>query len=103
MIPGRVEKIEGDEPTLRTALVDFSGIVKRVNLIYLPEAEAGNYVIVHAGFATEVIPEEDAREAIRTTANLYSAGEDAVKERGNRPSPQKGRTFRVEGAEEKER
>lgn len=103
MIPGRIENIEGDEPILRTAIVDFSGIVKRVNLVYLPEAEVGNYVLVHAGFATEVIPEEEAREAIRTTAELRSSSERVIKGGEDHLSPKRGEIFRVEGAEEEER
>lgn len=102
MIPGRIENIEGDEPILRTAIVDFSGIMKRVNLVYLPEAEVGNYVLVHAGFATEVIPEEDAREAIRTTAELRSSSERVIKKEDH-ISPKRGEIFQVEGAEEEER
>ena len=102
MIPGRIENIEGDEPILRTAIVDFSGIMKRVNLVYLPEAEVGNYVLVHAGFATEVIPEEDAREAIRTTAELRSSSERVIKKEDH-IYPKRGEIFQVEGAEEEER
>ncbi len=78
MTPGRVEKIEGEEQSLRTALVDFGGIVRHVNLLYLPEAGVGDYVLVHAGFATEVISEEDAMEAMRIRAGMAPRDASAV-------------------------
>jgi hydrogenase expression/formation protein HypC len=42
--------------------VDFGGVSKRVCLEHTPEAQPGNYVIVHVGFALSVIDEEEARQ-----------------------------------------
>jgi hydrogenase expression/formation protein HypC len=42
--------------------VDFGGILKQVNLAYVPEAKMGDYVLVHAGFAISVIDEKQAGE-----------------------------------------
>ncbi len=70
-IPGRIASVEGETPETRSAIVDYSGIRKRVHLVYLPEARPGDYVLVHAGFATEVIPEAEALEALRTWASLH--------------------------------
>lgn len=50
-IPGKILSIEGDDPLLRTGRVSFGGIVKEVNLAFVPDAQIGNYVIVHAGIA----------------------------------------------------
>jgi len=44
-------------------MVDFSGIVKEVN-ISLAKVKAGDYVIVHAGFAIQKMTKEDAWAAI---------------------------------------
>jgi hydrogenase expression/formation protein HypC len=41
--------------------VDFGGIVKRVCLDHVPEAQPGEYVLVHVGFALSRIDEEAAR------------------------------------------
>ncbi len=62
-VPGQVLKILEETPEARTAEVDFSGVRKSVNLIFLPEAAVGDFVAVHAGFATALIPEAEAREA----------------------------------------
>jgi hydrogenase expression/formation protein HypC len=61
-IPGKVVAIEG-EPPLRMAKVDFGGVRRRVSLAYVPEAEVGDYCIVHVGFA---ISKVDEAEALRT-------------------------------------
>ena len=61
-VPGTLlEIIEGDQLLTRTGKVSFGGIVKEVNLAYVPEARVGDYVTVHVGFALSVVDEEDAR------------------------------------------
>ena len=62
-VPGKVVRLLGDDPAGRVAEVDFAGTRKTVNLLFLPEAAVGDYVVVHAGFATERIPEAEALEA----------------------------------------
>ncbi len=56
--------------TSRVAEVDFSGLRKTVNLVYVPEAGVGDYVIVHAGFATTKIEEREALEALEYAGQL---------------------------------
>jgi hydrogenase expression/formation protein HypC len=69
-VPGRVVSIDSTDPEAPLAQVDFGVAVKRVNLMYAPEAEVGSYVIVHAGFATQVLPEAEAREALEYARQL---------------------------------
>jgi hydrogenase expression/formation protein HypC len=61
-VPGKILSVEGDDPVLRCGRVDFSGIVKRINLAYVPEAKIGDYVLVHVGFAISTVDEEEARQ-----------------------------------------
>jgi hydrogenase expression/formation protein HypC len=61
-VPGKIVSIEGDDPILRSGRVDFSGIVKQVNLAYVPEAKVGDYVLVHVGFAINIIDEAEANQ-----------------------------------------
>lgn len=61
-VPGKVLSIDGSDPYLRSGRVDFGGIVKEVNLAYVPEAEVGCYVIVHVGFALSTLDEEEAAQ-----------------------------------------
>lgn len=66
-VPGEVLSIEGADPLTREGRVAFAGIVKRTNLAFVPEAKAGDYVLVHAGLAIAVI---DQAEALKTLAYI---------------------------------
>jgi hydrogenase expression/formation protein HypC len=70
-IPGQIVSIEGEEFS-RTGKINFSGIVKEINLAFVPEAEIGNWVIVHAGVALNVLDEEAARETLATIDEINS-------------------------------
>jgi hydrogenase expression/formation protein HypC len=61
-IPGRITKIEGTEPLLRTGTVDFAGVTKSISLAYVPEAVVGDYVLVHVGFAIGTVDEAEAAQ-----------------------------------------
>jgi hydrogenase expression/formation protein HypC len=66
-IPGRLLSVEGVDPLTRQGRVEFAGIVKLANLAYVPQAQRGDYVLVHAGFAIAVI---DEAQALQTLAYL---------------------------------
>ena len=57
--------IENSDPLSAGGRGDFGGIVKEINLAYVPEAQPGDYVLVHAGFAISVIDEVQAAEIFR--------------------------------------
>lgn len=56
--------------------VDFGGVVKEVCLAYTPEAEIGQYVLVHVGFALSVIDEAEAQETLSYLQQIAAAGEE---------------------------
>lgn len=61
-LPGRVVKVEGGSGPSRPAVVMLSGRETEVDLIMVPEADVGDYVIVHSGYAvSSVTPEEATR------------------------------------------
>lgn len=66
-VPGQVLSIEGEDLLTRQGRISFAGIVRQANLAYVPEAQPGDYVLVHAGFAIAVI---DEAEALKTLACL---------------------------------
>ena len=59
-VPGKILNITEDEPMTRMGRVSFGGIIKQVNLAYVPEAGIGDYVIVHVGFAISTLDEQEA-------------------------------------------
>ena len=62
-IPGKIKKIYQKDST-RMGVIDFSGVELDVCLEAVPEAEVGNYVIVHAGFAISTLTEDEAQETL---------------------------------------
>jgi len=60
-IPGKIIEITNQDPIMRTGNVSFGGIIKEINLAYVPDAKTGNYVIVHAGFAISRLNEHEAK------------------------------------------
>lgn len=74
-IPGKIMSISGDEPLTRTGRVSFGGIVKEVNLAYVPEAQVGDYVIVHVGFAISTLDEAEAHRVFDYLKEMEGLGE----------------------------
>lgn len=68
-IPGKVIQID-DSHGMRMGKADFGGIVRDVCLAYVPEAQVGDYVIVHTGFAISRVDEADAQETLRLLAEM---------------------------------
>jgi len=60
-IPGKVIELTNNEPMMRLAKVSFGGIVKEVNLSFVPDANIGDYVLAHVGFAINTIDEQEAQ------------------------------------------
>lgn len=52
----------GELPFDLVGKVSFGGIVKEVNLSYVPDVQPGEYVIVHVGFALSKVDEEEAEQ-----------------------------------------
>ena len=59
-VPGKIVSLTGDDPFTRVGRVSFGGVIKEVNMAYLPDAKVDEYVIVHAGFALSTIDEAEA-------------------------------------------
>jgi hydrogenase expression/formation protein HypC len=58
-VPGKIVKINGD-----TGDIDFGGVIKQAN-ISMVEANVGDWAVVHAGFAIELMNEEEAQETLK--------------------------------------
>jgi hydrogenase expression/formation protein HypC len=58
-IPGKLVEIH-EQNGLPMGKVDFGGILKEACLAYTPEAQVGDYVLVHVGFAISRIDEDEA-------------------------------------------
>lgn len=77
-IPGRVLSISGDDPLMRVGQVDFGGIVKEINLAFVPEAAIGDYVLVHVGFAISIINEAEATRVFDYLREIGELGKEGA-------------------------
>jgi hydrogenase expression/formation protein HypC len=68
-VPGKIIEITPTPGSLM-GKVDFGGVVREVCLEAVPEAALGNYVIVHAGFALNILSEEEAEETLAALREL---------------------------------
>jgi hydrogenase expression/formation protein HypC len=74
-VPGKiVEKYE--KGGLQMAKVDFGGVFREACLTYVPEANVGEYCIIHVGFAISVLSESEARETLELLKQLGSVEEE---------------------------
>jgi hydrogenase expression/formation protein HypC len=74
-VPGKLLSVLGEGDLMRAGRVDFGGVVKEINLAFAPEAQVGDYVLVHVGFAITVINEAEATrvfEHLRALTDLQS-------------------------------
>ncbi|MDX9955086.1 MAG: HypC/HybG/HupF family hydrogenase formation chaperone [Anaerolineae bacterium] len=65
-IPVQIQSIDAS----RNAVVELGGVTRQISLIMTPEAEVGNYVLVHTGYAISVLSEEEALASLEAFAEL---------------------------------
>ena len=78
-IPGKIVEIyEADG--LKMGKVDFGGVVREACLEYVPEAEVGQYALIHVGFAINLVSEQEAEETLALLQEIAEAGESSDSE-----------------------
>jgi hydrogenase expression/formation protein HypC len=74
-VPGKIVDIyQGGG--LRMCKIDFGGVVREACIETIPEAKVGDYTIVHAGVALNLLSEEDANETIELLRQLINVEEE---------------------------
>jgi len=61
---------------MRMGKVDFGGVVKDACLAYVPEAEVGDYVIIHVGFAISRLDEDEALRTLELFREIDAVGQE---------------------------
>jgi hydrogenase expression/formation protein HypC len=74
-IPGKIIEIY-EANGLHMGKIDFGGVTKEVCLAYVPEAQIGNYAIVHVGFALNVLDEAEALETLQLLREIGAMDEE---------------------------
>lgn len=80
-VPGQILEVTPNELGVPSGRVSFGGVVREVCLAYTPEAQVGDWVVVHVGFAITRIDEEEAQKVFATLRELGELeGLDALPE-----------------------
>lgn len=74
-IPGKITEIKQDG-SLLMGMVDFGGVTREVCLDYVPEAQVGQYVLIHVGFAISLLDEEEAMERLNAIREIENFEEE---------------------------
>lgn len=75
-VPGKIVEIYFTG-AMRMAKIDFGGVLREACLEALPEAKVGDWTIIHAGFALNLLSEEDAMETLNFFTEIDSLDEDS--------------------------
>ncbi len=75
-VPGKILSINDDDPLMKIGQVSFGGIIKEVNLAYVPEATIADYVIVHVGFAISVLDPKEAERVFNYLDEINESPEN---------------------------
>ena len=70
-VPVKVLKIDG-----QNAQVEIGGLARQANVSLVPDVQAGDYVLLHAGFAIQRLDEREAEETLRLFAEMAEAAGD---------------------------
>jgi hydrogenase expression/formation protein HypC len=86
-VPGKVLEILGADPLLRSARVSFAGVIKQISLTCTPEANVGDYVLVHVGVAISVVDQQEAEETYRYLQQMGELADLAASAAAASPAP----------------
>jgi len=56
--------------------VDFGGVYREACLAYIPDAQVGDYTVIHVGFAISRLSEEEAKESLALLQEIVDIGEE---------------------------
>ncbi|MEN6394074.1 MAG: HypC/HybG/HupF family hydrogenase formation chaperone [Anaerolineaceae bacterium] len=73
-VPGKIIEIYKNGELLM-GKIDFGGVFREACLSYTPEAKVGDYVLIHVGFALNIISEEEAKETISLLEQISNIDE----------------------------
>ncbi|MCB2199075.1 HypC/HybG/HupF family hydrogenase formation chaperone [bacterium] len=83
-VPGKIMTVTGEGPLNRTGKVEFGGVLRDVNLAYVPEADTGDWVLIHAGFAISTVDEEEAALTLEEMKRLADVGGGLIGDESDR-------------------
>ncbi len=80
-VPGKITEIY-QENGLRMGKIDFGGVTRDACLAYVPEAQIGDYTVIHVGFAISQLSEEEAQQTLALIREIADIEEELVIDSG---------------------
>ena len=74
-VPSKIVDVY-EKSGLKMAKVDFGGVFREACLSYVPEAQVGEYCIIHVGFAISLLSEKDAMETLELLKEMGTFEEE---------------------------
>jgi hydrogenase expression/formation protein HypC len=74
-VPGKITSIY-DKDGMKMGKVDFGGVIRETCLDFVPEAEIGDYTVIHVGFAISLLSEEEAQKTLDMLREIGQLGEE---------------------------
>lgn len=74
-VPGKIISIDNSSGLLM-AKVDFGGVTRQACIEAIPEAKEGDYTIIHAGFALNILSEEEAMDSLQLLSEIADINEE---------------------------
>ncbi|MFN2222641.1 MAG: HypC/HybG/HupF family hydrogenase formation chaperone [Chloroflexota bacterium] len=74
-VPGKIVEIY-DSGDLRMGKIDFGGVTREACLDFVPEAQLGDYTIIHVGFAISLLSEQEAQETLDLLRQISNIEEE---------------------------
>ncbi len=81
-VPGKIVEIY-QAGGLKMGKIDFGGVLREACLEYVPEAQVGDYTLIHVGFALNLISEEEAQETLSLLNQIADLGEAGLGQIGS--------------------
>lgn len=88
-VPGKITDIY-TSGTLKMAKIDFGGVIREACVEAIPEAKIGEWTIVHAGFALNLLSESEAQETLDALRELALIDEEIERSEQNSPASSEG-------------
>lgn len=74
-VPGKIVEIY-EANGLKMGKIDFGGVLREACLEYVPDAQIGEYTVIHVGFAISQLSEEEAQETLALLREIANVEEE---------------------------
>lgn len=74
-VPGKITEIY-ETDGMKMGKIDFGGVIRETCLDFVPEAEIGDYTVIHVGFAISLLSEEEAQKTLDLLREIDALGEE---------------------------